>query len=144
MCTSYFLEHARQLIPPGSISARNTFFSYLKVFLTLSSFFLGHVPGVADARTLMRPMGCRRGAVTHDRPSLRWWPGRPEPGQDLSAAAQGFPSAGRFLPGPGWLAAAGNSPNVLWNQGRNMLMWRLFPSNLYHLLSHTDVSINNL
>ena len=117
MYISYFSEHAMQLIPPGSIAARNTFFSYPKVFLTPSSFFLGLVPGVADARTLTGSVRCQRGAVTHDRPSLQWWPGRrvcaAEPGQDLSAAAQGFPSAGKFLPGPGWLAAAGNCPNVL-------------------------------
>jgi len=149
MSISYFSEHATQRIPPGSISGRNTFFSHLKVFLTPSWFSPGPVPVAADAGTPTGPVRCQRGAMTDDRPSpWWWWPGRPicaaEPEQDPSAAAQGFPSAGRFLPGPGWLAAAGNSPNVLWNQGRDMLMRRLFPSNLYHLLSHADVSINNL
>lgn len=44
MLISYFSEHTTQLVPPESSSARNTFFSYLKVFL-LSSLFLGLAPG---------------------------------------------------------------------------------------------------
>lgn len=44
MRVSYFSEHTTQLMPLQSSSARNTFFSYLKVFL-LSSLFLGLAPG---------------------------------------------------------------------------------------------------
>lgn len=45
MHISYFSEHTTQLTPPESSSARNTFYSYLKVFLTLSSLFLGLASG---------------------------------------------------------------------------------------------------